>query len=126
MAASTKTYPVERIMLGTRDVGGFRAIVVNNRRQAQRGPAKTGHTLERWARRQWRKFEADWERIGNPEISISDHGDLWLRNQAAIRLDQRAVRRDADLAKWLDGKPLRADIRANLIEVPLTYPADLA
>ena len=115
------SYLVERLMLGTSWLGDARVIRIRRDRSARRGPARETDTLIRWAARQWRRLEALYFPIGDVEVSVSDeHPDLFIRNQAAIRVDQRAIRIDDALRRWLElgpGPQGGFDSRAGIVEI---------
>lgn len=103
-----KRYDVERLMLGV--------IRVSRRRRMQRGQARELRILRRWAERQWRKLESEWAAIGDVRITYSeDHADLFIRNEGAYRVDQRAVRRDADWDTTMGS--VRLDSTADAIQI---------
>lgn len=116
-----KEYPIRRLMYGTSWVGEVRIIRVSRRRQGQRGPAREARTLARFAQREWsRKFADTYERIGNPDVEFSDaHVDLFIENLGAYKVTQRAVERDTDLKRWLDGKPLSFNLTGHSIRIPV-------
>ena len=85
---------VERLMLGTSTLGAARVIVVSRHRMHQRGFMRERSVLIRWAYRQIARLADEWQVIDGPSIRYSeDHGDLWLRDLGAYRVDVPAVRR---------------------------------
>lgn len=116
-----KEYPIRQLMFGTSWIGDVRVIRVARRRMQVRGPAREARTIRRFAEREWlRKFAAAHERIGNPEVEFSDsHIDLFIENRGAYKVTQRAVERDADLERWLDGKPLSVNLDGHIMIIPI-------
>jgi hypothetical protein len=116
-----KEYPIRRLMYGTSWIGDVRVIRVTRQRAQERGPAREARTIARFAQREWsRKFADHYERIGNPEVEFSDtHVDLFIQNRGAYKVTQRAVERDADLERWLGGKPLSFNLNGHVIVIPV-------
>ena len=118
----SKRYDIERLMIGTSWLGEARVIRVSKRRQVERGMDQGAEiALRKWARRQVRRMAAEWHPIGDVEISYSeDQSDLFIRNQGAYRIDQRAVRIDDDWrAAWVDGKAPSFDTTADAVEIAI-------
>lgn len=93
-----KRYAVERVEIGTSWLGDSRVIRVDRKRQAARDMDRGAEvTLRKWARRQWRKLSGEWHAVGRVEIVYGeDASDLFIRNQGAYRVTQRAIRIDDD------------------------------
>lgn len=112
----SRRYDIERVMLGTSWLDDARVIRVSRKRQAERGPQRENRTLARWIVRQWSKLESEWSAIGTTTISYDDgHSDLFIRNLGAYRVDQRAVRRDADWDATVGDR--RLDVSSDAIEI---------
>ena len=103
-----KTYPIEPVKVAW--------LRLSNRRRAERGPLREARTIERWARRQWRSYEALWHRIGNPRVSLHDAGDLFIRDMVGLLIEQRAVRRDAE---WDAAEMPDFDTHSDAISIPI-------
>ena len=105
-----KRYAVESLPLAR--------LVVSERRMDQRGTSRQARTIERWARRQWRRrYEGEWSRVGNPTVSMTSPPELFMRARAGLSIDQRAIHVDDDWRTAIGDREI--DTKANAVAIPV-------